>query len=173
MVWHHVTVHRRLPPLINAHLYHFRWQLCQIACHFPYISQNKRRSLGLHYSSWFAAIEMYLFGLHGYCKSSYCFKFSCADVPLRLALQQLLAPLSPLFTCSCTRICCGADWTRWQVTIPLTEGGPSRTVASFRSKAQNSAPMAFTRTQSQRAQMGSSIALQASFRQSCYIKIWI
>lgn len=145
MVWHHVTVRRRLPALIKAHLYHFRWQLCQIACHFRYISQNKRHSLGLHYSSLFARIEMYLFGLHEYCKSSYCFEFFYVDVLVWLPLEQLLVPLPPLFTCSCTRICRGANWTRWQVTIPLTEGGPSRTAASFRSRAQNSAPMAFTR----------------------------
>lgn len=79
-----VTSHHhpgRLPLLIKADLYHFRWQLCQIACHFAYIAKNKwliPTTLAQpphlwHYSSLFAAIEMCLFGLHWYCKSCYCF----------------------------------------------------------------------------------------------------
>ncbi len=138
-----ITIHRGPPLLIKAHFSHFWWQLCQIACHFAYIWQNKwliPTTLALpldlrHNSSLFTAIEICLSGLLWYCKSCYCFGVcGCCSC------SSLCVSVSLLFTSLYTKICHCAERPRWQVTMPLAEGGPHRASSPLGSQPRIALP---------------------------------
>ena len=160
MVWYCSTIHRGPPSLIKAHFSHFRWQLCQIACHFAYIQQNKwliptrlAQPLYLwHNSSLFAAIEICLLGRQWYCEAAIvlifvcavcggccCFAASCCSCSARRITVSLL------FASMYTKICYCVERPRWQVTMAAAEGGSPQNRQSFRNRAWNRAAMGFTR----------------------------
>lgn len=125
--WHHISPPQRLPLWITARLYHFRWQLGQIACHSASIWQNRwlipgtlaQPSSPIHYLSLFAATEMCSFGLRRYCtrlyptptqKNKTVWVFARVSVSAAVARRcySCSSPpvsVSALFTCLYTKMC--------------------------------------------------------------------